>query len=88
MGAACGAAALVAFVVIYTRAGRFAPPQLFFKISSYVLYALAIVFRADPKRQMNDDLLRAKTALESGKTALESGTPRHEVAEPGSSSNA
>jgi uncharacterized membrane protein len=28
-------------------------------------HALAIVFRADPKRQMNDDLLRAKTALES-----------------------
>jgi uncharacterized membrane protein len=35
-------------------------------------HALAIVFRADPTRQINDDLLRAKTALESG-------TPSHDL---------
>ena len=44
VGAGAGALLLVAFVVAYTKAGRFAPPQIFFKISSYVLYGLAIVF--------------------------------------------
>lgn len=44
VGAAGGAALLAALVFAYTRAGRFAPPQVFFKISSYLLYALAIVF--------------------------------------------
>lgn len=44
VGAAAGALLLVALVVAYTRAGRFAPPQVFFKISSYLLYALAVVF--------------------------------------------
>ncbi len=43
-GAGAGAAALVVLVVAYSRAGRFAPPQLFFKISSYLLYGLAVVF--------------------------------------------
>ena len=31
-------------VLVYSRAGRFAPPQVFFKVSSYLLYALAVVF--------------------------------------------
>ena len=31
-------------VLAYTRAGRFAPPQVFFRVSSYLLYGLAIVF--------------------------------------------
>lgn len=44
VGALCGAVALVLLVLTYTRAGKFAPPQVFFKISSYLLYALAIVF--------------------------------------------
>jgi high-affinity iron transporter len=35
---------LVGMVVLYTRAGRFAPPQLFFRVSSYLLYGLAVVF--------------------------------------------
>jgi high-affinity iron transporter len=43
-GAAFGAVALVVLVAAYTRAGRFAPPQVFFKFSSYLLYALAVVF--------------------------------------------
>lgn len=43
-GAAFGAVLLVLLVLAYTRAGRFAPPQVFFKISSYLLYALAVVF--------------------------------------------
>lgn len=43
-GAAGGAVLLVALVVAYSRAGRFAPPQVFFKVSSYLLYALAVVF--------------------------------------------
>ena len=43
-GGGGGAAALVVLVVAYSRAGRFAPPQLFFKISSYLLYGLAVVF--------------------------------------------
>ena len=43
-GAAVGAALLLALVFVYTRAGRFAPPQVFFRVSSYLLYGLAIVF--------------------------------------------
>jgi high-affinity iron transporter len=43
-GAFLGAGALVLLVLTYTRAGKFAPPQVFFKISSYLLYALAVVF--------------------------------------------
>jgi high-affinity iron transporter len=43
-GAAAGAVLLVALVVAYSRAGRFAPPQVFFKVSSYLLYALAVIF--------------------------------------------
>jgi uncharacterized membrane protein len=37
-------------------------------------HALAIVFRTDPKRQMSDDLLRAKTTLETG-------TPSHDASQ-------
>jgi len=44
VGVAAGALALVALVVVYTRAGRFAPPQIFFQVSSYLLYGLAVVF--------------------------------------------
>ncbi len=44
VGALGGAALLAALVYAYTRAGRFAPPQVFFKVSSYLLYALAVVF--------------------------------------------
>jgi high-affinity iron transporter len=44
VGAAAGAVLLVALVAAYSRAGRFAPPQVFFKVSSYLLYALAVVF--------------------------------------------
>jgi high-affinity iron transporter len=44
VGALGGAALLAALVFAYTRAGRFAPPQVFFKVSSYLLYALAVVF--------------------------------------------
>jgi high-affinity iron transporter len=43
-GAAGGVVILVGLVVAYSRAGRFAPPQVFFKVSSYLLYALAVVF--------------------------------------------
>ena len=43
-GAFSGAMLLVALVFAYTRAGRFAPPQAFFRVSSALLYALAIVF--------------------------------------------
>ncbi|WP_433936149.1 FTR1 family protein [Sorangium cellulosum] len=43
-GAVGGAVVLVAVVAAYTRAGRFAPPQVFFRISSYLLYALAVIF--------------------------------------------
>jgi high-affinity iron transporter len=43
-GAAVGALVLLGVVTLYTRAGRFAPPQLFFRVSSYLLYALAIAF--------------------------------------------
>lgn len=44
VGAAAGAVVLVIIVLVYTRAGRFAPPQVFFRVSSYLLYGLAIVF--------------------------------------------
>jgi high-affinity iron transporter len=44
VGALGGAIALAALVAIYSRAGKFAPPQIFFKVSSYLLYALAVVF--------------------------------------------
>jgi high-affinity iron transporter len=43
-GAASGAVLLGALVFAYTRAGRFAPPQVFFRVSSTLLYALAVVF--------------------------------------------
>lgn len=43
-GAFAGAIALTVLVVVYTRAGRFAPPQVFFKVSSFLLYALAVIF--------------------------------------------
>ena len=44
VGALFGAAALVALVIAYGRAGKFAPPQSFFVFSSALLYALAVVF--------------------------------------------
>ena len=44
VGAGVGVGALVVLVAIYSRAGKFAPPQVFFKVSSYLLYALAVVF--------------------------------------------
>jgi high-affinity iron transporter len=44
VGALAGAVALVVLVMIYTRAGKFAPPQVFFRVSSYLLYGLAVVF--------------------------------------------
>jgi high-affinity iron transporter len=44
VGAGVGAILLVGLVAAYSRAGRFAPPQVFFKISSYLLYALAVIF--------------------------------------------
>ncbi len=44
VGALGGAVVLAVIVLAYSRAGRFAPPQIFFKISSYLLYALAVVF--------------------------------------------
>jgi len=44
VGAGVGAIVLVVIVLAYTRAGRFAPPQVFFRISSYLLYGLAVVF--------------------------------------------
>jgi high-affinity iron transporter len=44
LGALVGAVALVVLVSLYSRAGRFAPPQIFFRISSYLLYGLAVVF--------------------------------------------
>jgi high-affinity iron transporter len=43
-GAAAGGVVLVVVVLAYSRAGRFVPPQVFFQISSYLLYALAVVF--------------------------------------------
>ncbi|MBK8252449.1 MAG: FTR1 family protein [Polyangiaceae bacterium] len=44
VGAAAGALVLLVLVFAYSRAGRFAPPQVFFRVSSYLLYALAVVF--------------------------------------------
>jgi high-affinity iron transporter len=44
LGACAGAVLLVAMVIAYTRAGRFAPPQLFFRASGYLLYGLCVVF--------------------------------------------
>jgi high-affinity iron transporter len=44
VGALGGAVILAVIVFAYSRAGRFAPPQVFFKVSSYLLYALAVVF--------------------------------------------
>jgi high-affinity iron transporter len=44
VGAAFGALGLGLVVAVYTRAGKFAPPQVFFKISSYLLYGLAVIF--------------------------------------------
>jgi high-affinity iron transporter len=44
VGAAGGAVVLVAIVLAYSRAGRFAPPQTFFRISGHLLYALTVVF--------------------------------------------
>lgn len=43
-GALGGMVILGVIVFAYSRAGRFAPPQVFFKVSSYLLYALAVVF--------------------------------------------
>ncbi len=44
VGAAVGAVVLVALVLAWTRAGRFAPPQLFFRVSSWLLYGMCVVF--------------------------------------------
>jgi high-affinity iron transporter len=44
LGALAGAVVLVVLVAAYSRAGRFTPPQIFFRISSYLLYGLAVVF--------------------------------------------
>jgi high-affinity iron transporter len=44
VGALFGAVGLTLIVAVYSRAGKFAPPQVFFKISSYLLYGLAVVF--------------------------------------------
>jgi len=44
VGAVAGAVLLVVLVLAYSRAGRFTPPQIFFRISSYLLYGLAVVF--------------------------------------------
>ena len=44
VGGLGGAILLAVIVFAYSRAGRFAPPQVFFKVSSYLLYALAVVF--------------------------------------------
>jgi high-affinity iron transporter len=44
LGIGAGAVALVAVVAAYTRAGRFTPPQTFFRVSSWLLYVLAFVF--------------------------------------------
>lgn len=43
-GAFAGAVLLVLLVLAYTRAVRVAPPHVFFKVSSYLLYGLAIIF--------------------------------------------
>lgn len=44
VGAVGGAVVLVVLVLAYSRAGRFTPPQVFFRISSYLLYGMAVVF--------------------------------------------
>lgn len=44
LGALVGAVVLVILVVAYTRAGKFVPPQAFFRVSSYLLYVLAVIF--------------------------------------------
>ena len=44
VGALAGAVVLVVLVLAYSRAGRFTPPQVFFRISSYLLYGMAVVF--------------------------------------------
>ncbi len=44
VGAAAGGVILVALVFAYSRAGKFAPPQVFFRVSSYLLYGMAVVF--------------------------------------------
>jgi high-affinity iron transporter len=44
LGALVGTLVLVVLVFAYSRAGRFTPPQVFFRISSYLLYGLAVVF--------------------------------------------
>jgi uncharacterized membrane protein len=44
-------------------------------VGGAVGHAIARLFRADPKHQMDDDLLRMKTLLETGK-------PPHDAAEP------
>lgn len=43
-GIGAGAVLLTALVLAYTRAGRFAPPQIFFRVSGTLLYTLAVVF--------------------------------------------
>jgi high-affinity iron transporter len=44
LGAIIGAALLIALVIAYGRAGRFAPPRSFFAFSTVLLYGLAVVF--------------------------------------------
>src|SRR4029079_19056357 len=44
IGALCGAVVLVILVAAYSRAGKFTPPQIFFRVSSYLLYGLAVIF--------------------------------------------
>jgi high-affinity iron transporter len=43
-GVGLGAAGLLVLVLAFGRAGRFAPPQVFFRFSGVLLYALAVVF--------------------------------------------
>lgn len=43
-GAGIGAAGLLVLVLVFGRAGRFTPPELFFRISGTLLYVLAVVF--------------------------------------------
>jgi high-affinity iron transporter len=44
LGVLVGVALLVLLVVVYGRAGKFAPPKAFFSFSSILLYALSFVF--------------------------------------------
>jgi high-affinity iron transporter len=44
LGALLGAGLLVALVIAYGRAGKFAPPRSFFAFSTLLLYGLAVVF--------------------------------------------